>query len=168
MLEILSLVLGGVLRFIPEVMSLVDKQRAREHEKSMFDLQLRADEQRAKLEVQKLEKQGEIANNALEMQALIEATKAQATAFQKTGNKWLDALLVLAETASSFVRPVLTYWYCVLAYGSYKVASYIMLRSSNVSWENAVTLLWTQNDVSVMMSIVGFWFVDRSIRKQGK
>jgi hypothetical protein len=35
-------------------------------------------------------------------------------------------------------------------------------------WEDAVKNLWTETDYSVMLSIIGFWFVDRAIRTAGK
>jgi hypothetical protein len=166
MFEILSFVFGGVFRLLPELLKWIDKQREREHEARMLDLQMKADEQRAKLEVQKAEVEGRIKMDLAEVQALIAATQAQATVFQKTGNKWLDALMVLAETASTFVRPILTYWYCVLMYGAYKAAAFYLLLDQGGNWKEAVTTLWTANDVAVMMSIIGFWFVDRAIRKR--
>jgi uncharacterized membrane protein YqiK len=92
MLELLGFVLGGLFRLIPEGLKLWDKQKERQHDKDMLDLQMRADEARSKLEMQKAELQGNIAMNQSELQALIEATKAQAGSFQKTGNKWMDAL----------------------------------------------------------------------------
>jgi hypothetical protein len=33
---------------------------------------------------------------------------------------------------------------------------------------SAVTVLWKPEDHAVMMSIIGFWFVDRAIRRMGK
>lgn len=165
MLEIFSFIFGGVFRLVPEVMKIWDKQRERDHEARMLDLQMRADEQRAKLEVQKLEVQGEISQQLSEMNALIAATQVQASKFEKTGNPWLDAWLVFIEGLSATVRPVLTYWYCVVAYGAYKVASYYMIISTGASWEHAITSLWTPQDYGVMVSIIGFWFVDRALRK---
>jgi hypothetical protein len=70
----------------------------------MLDLQMRADEQRSKLEMQKLEMQGDIQIDAQELQAMIEATRAQGA---PTGVPWVDAI-------SALVRPVLTFWYCVV------------------------------------------------------
>jgi hypothetical protein len=165
MVEIISLALGGLLRFVPEMFKLWDKQRERVHEKEMFDLQLRADEQRAKIEIQKLEKQADIELNKSEMDALIAATKAQSVAFEKTGNRYLDALLVCAEVLSATVRPVLTYWYCVAMYGAYKIATLVLALRAGGDFATTVTVLWTVADAGVMSSIIGFWFVDRSMRK---
>lgn len=164
MIEILSLVFGGVLRLIPEWFKLEDKKRDRAHEVAMIGLQLEADKARATLELQKIEVQATNALNTAEINAIIEATKAQSRALQKTGNKFMDFLLVCAEILSATVRPVLTYWYCVLAYGAYKTASYFIILQSGSDWKDAVFGLWTTADHSIMVSIIGFWFVDRSLR----
>lgn len=166
MFELLSFIFGGVFRLIPEGMKLYDKGRERQHEKDMLDLQMRADTARAQLEMQKAELQGNITMNSQELQAIIEATKAQAQTITKTGNKWLDAFIVLAETLSITVRPVLTYWYCVMAYGAYKTASFMLVLESGEEWKAAIQALWTTQDHAIMVSIIGFWFVDRAIRRQ--
>lgn len=167
MFEGISFVLGGLFRLAPEVFKLFDAANARKHEREMLDLQIKADQLRAQAEVQKAEVQGEIQQQLSEIQAMIEALRLQGTAVvQRTGVKWLDGLIAVLELANISVRPVLTYWYCVAAYGAYKVASYYMILSTGASWMNAVTTLWTPQDQAVMFSIIGFWFVDRAIRKQ--
>jgi hypothetical protein len=166
MLELLGLVFGGAFRLLPEVARLWEGASQRKHELAMLELQMRADELRAKLEMQKAELQGEIQQQVAELNAMIEALKAQQKPITLTGNKFLDALQVIADTASTFVRPVLTYWYCIAGYGAYKTATYFIILSAGSTWANAITLLWTPQDHAVMMSIIGFWFVDRALRKQ--
>lgn len=168
MFELLSFLFGGLFRIAPEMMRLWDKGRERQHEKDMLDLQLKADEARAKLEMQKAELAGNIAMNQAELSAIIEATRAQSVRYEKTGNGFLDFLLVVAEVASGLVRPVLTYWYCVAAYGGYKVALYTLAINHGITWSTALTQIWTTNDHAVMVSIIGFWFVDRAIRRQAQ
>ena len=166
MFEIISFIFGGLFRLAPKLIEMRERSLDREHEQKMFDLQLKADELRSKLELQKLEKQSELQQQLAEIHAMIAATKAQAQPFQKTGVGWLDALLVLAEAASSLVRPVLTYWYCVFAYGAYKVSLYMVLSDNGEEWASIMQQIWTSNDHAVMFSIIGFWFVDRAIRKR--
>jgi hypothetical protein len=165
-MELLGFIFGGLFRLLPKGLELWDKKNERQHEREMLQLQMQADEKRAQLQMQSMEKQGEIQQQLAEIQALIEATRAQAQTFQKTGNRWIDAALALAEVISATVRPVLTYWYCVAAYGAYKVAGYYLILSAGSDWKNAITTLWTPQDHAVMLSIVGFWFVDRAIRKR--
>jgi hypothetical protein len=74
-------------------------------------------------------------------------------------------MLAAVEAFSASVRPVPTYWLCVLMYGAYKTASYFIMIDVGADWMNAVTTLWTPVDYQIMLSIIGFWFVDRAIRK---
>lgn len=168
MIEILGMVFGGVLRLIPEAMKLWDRQKDREHEKGMLELQMKADEARAVAARQAAELAGNIQMNSDELKAIIEATRAQATSFAKTGNKYLDAILVMAEVLSSTVRPVLTYWYCVAMYGAYKVALFVLLTDKGFGTANAIMQLWKPEDQAIVMSIISFWFVDRVLRKQNR
>lgn len=164
----LEFIFGGVFRLIPEVMKMFTAKADRAHEVNMFSLQLDADKMRGNMAIERSKVDGDIAMQLAEMSALVAATNAQNVHFEKTGNKFLDFILVIAESASAFVRPLLTYWFCIAGYGAYKVASISMLFSQGVAWDKAVLQLWTPYDQSVTLSIIGFWFVDRAIRKQAK
>lgn len=166
MIELLGLVFGGAFRLLPELGRLWDAANQRKHEREMLALQMQADQLRAQMAMQHMEKQGELQQQLAELQAMITALQAQGKGFTKTGIKTVDYLLGVAEFLSSSVRPVLTYWYCVFGYGAYKAASYYMILSAGSSWANAITLLWTPQDHAVMLSIIGFWFVDRALRRQ--
>lgn len=166
MVEILSFIFGGLFRLAPKLMEMREKALDREHERAMLTLQMQADEKRAQLAMQAEEKRAETQQQLAELQAMITALQAQGQGLKRTGNKYVDWLLALAEFASAMVRPVLTYWYCVIGYGAYKAATLYLILSSGASLANAVTVLWTPNDHAVMFSIIGFWFVDRAIRKR--
>lgn len=166
MFEILSFVFGGLFRLAPKLMEMREKEKDREHERSMLTLQMQADAQRANANLQAIEKQADARMQIEELRAIVEANKAQAQPKKLTGMWFLDALITLSDVASNFVRPALTYWYCVIAYGSYKVALYWLIMSQGSTWEKAILQLWTPNDHAVMFSIIGFWFVDRAIRKR--
>lgn len=166
MLEILSFIFGGLFRLAPKLIEMREREKDREHERAMLNLQMQADEKRAQLTMQVEEKRAETQQQIAELQALITALQTQGQQFKKTGVKWIDGMLAVAEFLSATVRPVLTYWYCVAAYGAYKAASLYLILSTGASVANAVTTLWTPNDHAVMFSIIGFWFVDRAIRKR--
>ena len=161
----IDFLLGGLVRLFPSLMQLWSESKQRDHEAAMFDLQLKADAQRGQLELQKLETAGRQTLDKAEIEAIVAASTAQARSLTKTGYWFLDTLLVLSEVASAFVRPVITYWFCVIMYGAYKLASYTMIVSGGVGWAEAVMNLWTKTDYDVMLSIIGFWFMDRAIRK---
>ncbi len=166
MLEIIGLIAGGVFRLLPELGRLWERANERKHEQAMLELQMKADEKRAQLEMQKAELQGEIQQQLAELQAMITALQDQGKTRNRTGIKLIDYLLGFADFLSSSVRPVLTYWYCVIGYGAYKSASLYLILSTGTTLANAVTVLWTPQDHAVMMSIIGFWFVDRALRRQ--
>lgn len=162
----IEFIFGGIFRLFPEIARLWERGRERVHELSVMRLQMELDEKRAQLAMQTAQVNSEMQQQLAELTALIEATKAQSRSFTKTGNKYLDFMLVCAEILSSTVRPVLTYWYCVFAYGAYKAAIYIGLVYGGASWDAAMLAAWTENDMRIVFSLLGFWFVDRALRKQ--
>lgn len=162
----LEFALGGLFRIVPELFKLIDREKERQHERQMVDLQLKLDEKRAELELKKVTVASENEQQLAELQALIEATKATSVKRKGPTGIWLvDTLIGFAEAANAFVRPILTYWYCVLAYGAYKGALLYMTLSSGSTVDNAILSVWTETDYKIMISIIGFWFVDRALRK---
>lgn len=156
MFEILSLLVGGVLRFVPAIIGYFDNKNQRQHEREMVAL-----------EMEKLKVASELRQQEKELDAIKEVAVDQNKAYIKTGKGWIDWILALVEAFSATVRPVLTYWYCVAMYGSYKVALYLTFTGQGGNWKDAVVTLWTSADYAIMLSIIGFWFVDRAIRKMG-
>lgn len=155
MFEILSLVFGGILRLIPEWFNLRDRQNERDHERRMFDMQLEADKLRSKLRIDELKEATEAATASGEMAAMQAAFTYQSA---PTGFKILDWL-------NSSVRPVLTYWWCIVMYTTYKLMLIDSALKSNATMETIAKTLMTEFDLAVVASIIGFWFVDRAIRR---
>jgi hypothetical protein len=149
---------GGLFRLLPEVLKLFTAKQDAAHEFRMTELQLKIDQARATQNLDLVHAQGAIAADTAEMSAMIEALKAQAT---PTGIKWVDAL-------SSSVRPVLTYWHCLIIYTAYKVALFSIALHGGVTWQQAVVQGYTEFDQSIVSAMLAFWFVDRSLRKTGK
>lgn len=160
--------LGALLRFVLEIFKLFSEQKDRDHEFRMTQLQLDIDKARAVQQLDLVHAQGDVAMQAGEMEAYVEAIKAQA---QPSGVAWVDAL-------NASVRPVVTYWWMALL-SAYKlimfviasVEIYIALQAAHTLAE-AVPLLgafvnkvWTPDDGAILAMILGFWFVDRAIRK---
>jgi squalene cyclase len=148
--------LGGVFRMAPEVLKWLDQKDERKHELAMLDKQIDAD--RLKLEAgQKLaDTQAEERITLADLQAMIEATKAQAV---QTGVKWVDAL-------SSLMRPTITFWWVIVLYTGALVAQFLVLVQQGDSGVQAILHLWGPDERAIVASIVAFWFVDRSLRKR--
>ena len=147
--------LGGLLRFVPEILKLFTDQRDRDHEYRMTQLQLNIDKARAAQAIDLVHAQSEAAQATREMQAYIEAIKGQG---QTSGVPWVDAL-------NQSVRPVVTYWWMSL-FTVYKIATIVAACLAWTSLDDFLTKLWTLQDAGVLSMILGFWFVDRAIRKQ--
>jgi hypothetical protein len=147
--------LGGLLRFVPEIFKLFTDQRDRDHEYRMTQLQLDIDKVRAVQAIDLVHAQSEAAQVTSEMQAYIEAIKGQG---QMSGVPWVDAL-------NQSVRPVVTYWWMSL-FTVYKIATIVAACQDWTSLDDFLTKLWTVQDAGVLSMILGFWFVDRAIRKQ--
>lgn len=160
--------LGGLLRFVPEIFKLFTEQKDRDHEYRMTQLQLDIDKARAAQAIDLVHAQGEVSQALAEMGAYTEALKSQG---QMTGVPWVDAL-------NQSVRPVVTYWWMALL-SLYKVVMlvvatmelYVALKAIEglAGYGPALTVyadrIWTPQDAGTLAMILGFWFVDRSIRK---
>lgn len=148
--------LGGVFRMAPEVLKWLDRKDERKHELNMLDKQIEAD--RLKLDAsQKLaETQADERITLADLQAMVEATKAQAV---QTGIRWVDAI-------SSLMRPTITFWWVIVMYSVALAAQFVVLLDQGATGVGAILKLWGPDERAIVASIVSFWFVDRSLRKR--
>lgn len=152
---LLGTVFGGLFRMAPEVLKWLDRKDERAHELAMFDKQLEADQQRGQIDIDKINAQADASIGAAEVQAIIEATKAQAV---QTGIKWVDAI-------NSLMRPTITFWWVIVLYTAALVAQYIAVLDGGTDYLQAILTLWGPDEKAIVASIISFWFVDRSLRK---
>lgn len=158
MIELLSLVLGGLLRLAPEVFGFLRASKEEDHEYRMTQLQLDIDKARAQQALDLAHANAAIAMDQADMQALIEGAKAQA---QLTGMPRIDAI-------NATVRPVLTYWWCMVLYTSAKAITIAVALQETQELRVLAPILVTDFDRAVIGSMLAFWFVDRSLRKFGR
>lgn len=149
--------LGGAFRMIPEILKWLDRQDERKHELAMFENQLKADT----LKIEAGQRLAELdANKSIglaEIQGLIEGVKAQAI---KTGVRWVDAV-------SALMRPLITFWWVIVLYSTALTAQFLVLLQAGTPGVEAIIRLWGTDEKAIVASIIGFWFVDRSLRKSG-
>lgn len=161
MLELLSLLLGGGLRLVPEFLKLWTAKRDQDHELRMTRLQLEIDTARAKLDIDKTHATADAAEQTAWAQALVESMKPQAPVVA-TGNWFVDVMNAL----SASVRPVLTYWHCLVLYTAYKVALLMLAIQSGTGALQAVANSFTAFDQALVLSMSSYWFLDRTLRNQ--
>lgn len=161
MLELLSLLLGGGLRLVPEFLKVWNAKRDQDHELRMTRLQLEIDQARAKLDIDKTHATANATEQAAWAQALVESMKQQPQV-TATGNWFVDLLNAL----SASVRPILTYWHCLVLYTAYKAALLTLAIQSGTGAAQAVANSFTVFDQSLVLSMTSYWFLDRTLRKQ--
>lgn len=155
MLSILSFVFGGLFRMAPEILKWLDRKDERKHEISMFNLQLEADKQKAQSALAQAHVAADQAIATAELQALIAATQAQAT---ETGIKWVDAI-------NSLMRPIITFWWVIVLETAFLYAGFHAAMVTTDSITQSILMIWGDAEKAIVTSIIGFWFVDRSLRK---
>ena len=146
---------GGLFRMAPEVLKWVDRKDERKHELSMFDKQLEADRLKGDMALSQINAQAAATIGAAEVQAIIEATKAQSV---QTGIRWVDGI-------NSLMRPLITFWWVVVLYTAALVAQYIALLAAGAGQLEAVLKLWGPDEKAIVAGIVNYWFMDRSLQK---
>lgn len=146
--------LGGLLRFVPEILKLFTEGKDREHEYRMTQLQLDIDKQRAVMNLDLVHAQGVQRASEQDMQSYIAAIEAQA---KPTGVAWVDAL-------SASVRPVVAYWWLIL-FTVAKICLIVAAIQNFTTIDALVSHIWTAEDAGFLSMIISFWYCDRTIRK---
>jgi hypothetical protein len=151
---ILGSIFGGALRLAPEILKWLDRKAERAHEITLQTLSLQAAREKAEQGLRAGEQAIEASRVAQTLQAVIEATKAQAV---PTGIRWVDA-------ASSFVRPGVTY--CLFGlYVAARMAAFALAVQSGAPVLDVLAKTWTAEDQAMLSSILSFWFLNRTIEK---
>ena len=140
----LTMLGGGILRLVPELMHLINRKLDNSHELALMERQI---------ELEKLHlvsSKNQMDGN--QMLALLEAQKsALAGQMQKTGVAMIDAVNFL-------VRPVYAYW----ALGLYSVVKVSMIFAA---WPH-ISLVYTEEDFALLSGIASFYFVGRAFDKK--
>ena len=153
---LISLISGGILRMLPEVLSFFDKASDRKHELAMLDRQTELEKLKASGALSLATEQHDASVDIGLVKALIESQKAQG---QPTGIKFVDAL-------NALVRPSVTF----ALFGMYVVIRFIMIaiaiKANPANWMPIAAAAWTEADRSMLESILSFWFVNRIFTKK--
>jgi hypothetical protein len=148
--------LGGLLRLAPEIMKGFDRKHERAHELAMMQVEIQIVEKRLEHEMRKVD----AAMTMAEMDAISQAVKEQGQTARAAG-KFVAAI-------SALVRPMVTYWF-VIMFSAVKIVSMSMAISAGGYWQEVLVQSWTADDMAMLMMILSFWFVGRTLdRDNGK
>lgn len=148
-------VLGGLARLAPEVLKALDRKNERKHELDMSKHQLDV----IKIQGHQKLEGDQLAADSSQVLAGIKAIET-AYANTKVGVAWVDAL-------NAVVRPWITFvifhmWVAV------KIAAYVALDKTGLTWEQVVPLLWSGDDWAMLSGVTNFYFLGRVFEKRGK
>jgi len=156
MIELFGMIFGGVFRLLPELMKWMDKKDERRHELALLEKNMEADRLRAEMHIRQIEAEADVILGKAEIDAIIAATKAQG---QRSGVRWIDGL-------NSLLRPVIAFWWVIVLYsGALCVQFYALVWKFHESVPVAVLTVFGEQEKSIALSIIGFVFVDRAIRR---
>ena len=152
---LLGTLFGGAFRLAPEILRWLDRKNERAHELAMFDKQLEADKLRGEQAIAQINAQADAAIGVAEIQAIIEATKAQSA---QTGIKWVDAL-------NALIRPLMALQWLILLWPAVVIAGFVLSVQSGIDPLTALRSTFGVDEKALAASIASFFLVDRSLRK---
>jgi hypothetical protein len=150
---LLGSIFGGLFRLAPEVLKWLDRKDERGHELKMFTLQTDLEKVRGEYRMEEKYIDFSKAN----VDAIGEAFKQQAAA-DRNAYKWVASI-------SALVRPGIT-WLLFGLYTAVKVVTILYAVNSGLPAMQIMREIWTVDDFSMLMMILTFWFVGRSIEKR--
>lgn len=152
---LLGTLFGGAFRLAPEVLKWIDRKDERAHELAMFDKQLEADRQKGAQAQRLADTQADAAIGVAEIQALIEATKAQAV---QTGIKWVDAM-------NASIRPLLAMQWLIVLWPAIVVFGFALAVQAGADPLVALRSAFGVEEKAMAASVASYWLVDRTLRK---
>lgn len=151
---LLSLLGGGFMRLLPELISLWQTKQDNSHELAMLQAQVELEKVKSADKQAEAVTQGAIDEAVAGLNATVSALQGQ---MQKTGVGLVDALNFL-------VRPVVTYLFLTM-FCIYKCSMMVVaLQQPNV-W-TSILAVYTPDDAATLSGILSFWFVGRVFDKK--
>lgn len=154
-ITLLSMLGGGFMRMLPELLGFLNKKTDNSHELAMMDKQLALQKSKSADDLETVHVQGGIDQTIALLDAQREALNGQ---MQKTGITIVDALNFL-------VRPLTTYYFLIL-YGLAKLAMFITAMHGDITGWDAILKIYDDDDRAILSGILAFWFVGRVFDKK--
>lgn len=151
MWTILSGIVGGVLRLVPEFFKYLDKKNERAHEILMQDKMIAFQELKGNQKIDELNVMGDNAWDAGALAALKTAIQGQDT---PSGVRWIDGL-------SKLIRPLITLQWVVLLYPAVIIATFFLAINGGTEPLKALVGCFGESEKALVSFIVDFWFVGR-------
>ncbi len=152
MLTIVGALLGFITSFAPALLKFWTQKEDHKHELNVMNIQKEMQAQGHKERLEEINVNADVQESLAQMKA---------SKIEPSGVRWVDAFLYFLNGT---VRPTITYWYFA-TYQLVKVAIYVQIRRSGVEWAPALASLWTETDMAMLATVLGFWFGQRQLAK---
>jgi len=143
--------LGGIFRFLPELLKYLDARNERKHELAMQDKAIEFQRLKGDQRMEEISAQGQQDWNVGALETLRTALQGQDT---PSGVKWIDGL-------SKLMRPLITIQWVVFLYPAVIVCGFIVLVQSGVSVLQALPAVFGPEEKALVAGILNFWFLGR-------
>jgi hypothetical protein len=154
-LSLLTMMGGGLMRLLPELLAFLNKTTDNTHELAMLDRQFQLEQTRAASRQATVEYQGGVDQTLALLDAQKTALQGQ---MQPLGIWWVDAMNFL-------VRPLTTY-YVLALYGVAKVALFMTALHAGGDIWGASLQVYDSEDRAILTGILSFYFVGRVVDKR--
>lgn len=156
LLTILSGLFGGLLRLAPELLKFFDAQNDRQHELDMQDCAYKFQQLTGQQQIAEMQLQTQSQMQTAQFNAMANAYASQAQMAQYGGK--------FASFISALVRPSVTAFVFGM-WAAHKIALMVYAWKLTGNMTQVLVNSWDQDDTSMLMMIVSFWFVGRAIEK---
>jgi hypothetical protein len=151
--------IGGIFRLVPELFKFFDAKNERAHELSMIEKNIEADKLKSQNNIAEVQAEGAVQLDKAGLDALTTALKGQSDMAVAAGG-W-------AASLSATVRPILTFWWCMVMYTGAVIAQYVALTSVNgMPAVQAILQLWGPDEKAIVSGMINFYFLGRVLEKK--
>lgn len=161
MLSILSGILGFATSGLPNVLQFFQQKGDQKHELQMAKLDMERTLALAEKGYASQERIEEFRTDQVEMQTYAE----ERAALYKHDEKLQENASPFIRSLSASVRPVVTYCFVFLLLFT-DIAGMVWAIKTGVDFTTALTLIFSDEEMAIVASIIGFWFGTRTWDKK--
>ena len=156
MLSMLSGVLGFVTSGLPNVLKFFEQKGDQKHERDMAEIEIRRTMEMAKAGYASQEKIEEFKTTQVEMDTYAE----ERVALYKHDSKLAEGASTWVVNLRASVRPIITYIFVFLLL-FVDIVGMIWAIKSGVDFSTAMEIVFSDEEMAIVASIIGFWFGSR-------
>jgi hypothetical protein len=161
MLSILSAILGFATSGLPSVLDFFKQKGDQKHEREMAQIEMQRAMEMAKAGYASQERIEELRTDQVEMQTYAE----ERAALYKHDEKLSEGAAGWVLTLRASVRPIVTYIFLFLLL-FVDITGLIWAMKSGAHFAEAMDIVFSDEEMAIVASIIGFWFGSRTWEKK--